>query len=144
VGSLLYGPILAAFLLGMLTRWANAFAIKSGIIAGIVLNILLWQLTSISWLWWNLTGFIAVIIVALTFSIRSITRKKIAKKESPEKKASPSGAELEPIESKKIESGHVELEPEEPSKINWPTIYVMVGLYTILIIVVSFLIEKIA
>jgi Na+/proline symporter len=68
VGSLLYGPILAAFLTGMLVRWVNSTGIKSGVLFGIVINILLWQATSISWLWWNVTGFVATALVALTMS----------------------------------------------------------------------------
>ncbi|MFQ6616913.1 MAG: sodium:solute symporter [Fidelibacterota bacterium] len=58
VGSLLYGPILAPFLLGMTTLRVSSFHIKSGILAGIAFNVLLWQFTSISWLWWNPAGFL--------------------------------------------------------------------------------------
>lgn len=125
VGSLLYGPILATFLLGMLTSWANARAIKLGIIAGILINILLWQFTSISWLWWNLTGFLAVVIITLAFSIRGITSKKI-------------------VQAHGIKSEQLKLESEEPSKINWRTIYAIVGLYTLIIIAVSYLIQRMA
>ncbi|MFQ5772427.1 MAG: sodium/solute symporter [bacterium] len=53
VGSLLYGPILAAFLLGMLTKWSTATGVKMGIAAGILVNIYLWIFTPVSWLWWN-------------------------------------------------------------------------------------------
>ncbi len=68
VGSLLYGPILAAFLLGMFTRKVGAGAVKMGVISGIFLNICLWLFTHISWLWWNFTGFAASVATALIFS----------------------------------------------------------------------------
>jgi Na+/proline symporter len=69
VGSMLYGPILAAFLMGMLTRKVSAPAMKLGILAGIFVNILLWLYTEISWLWWNVTGFLISAIVALLISV---------------------------------------------------------------------------
>jgi SSS family transporter len=65
VGSLLYGPILAAFFIGMTTRYIASFEIKVGVIAGIGFNILLWRLTDISWLWWNATGFIITMATAM-------------------------------------------------------------------------------
>ncbi len=43
----IYGPILAAFVLGM--QWW-------------------WQVISISWLWWNLTGFMSTMIMARALS----------------------------------------------------------------------------
>lgn len=57
VGSLLYGPILAAFLLGILTRRVRGTGIFTGVLAGIAANLLLWRATDISWLWWNAAGF---------------------------------------------------------------------------------------
>ncbi|HQO78258.1 MAG TPA: sodium/solute symporter [Thermodesulfobacteriota bacterium] len=69
VGSLLYGPILAAFLLGMLVRGTTAPAVKTGIVAGIVANVLLWRLTAVSWLWWNAAGFFIAVAVALILSV---------------------------------------------------------------------------
>ncbi len=68
VGSLLYGPILAAFLLGMFTRKVGPYGVKTGVIGGIGTNLILWQLTSISWLWWNLTGFFASVLIALVIA----------------------------------------------------------------------------
>jgi Na+/proline symporter len=65
VGSLLYGPILAAFLLGILTKRVGANAVIAGVALGIVSNILVWQFTTISWLWWNVTGFLGTVIGAL-------------------------------------------------------------------------------
>jgi Na+/proline symporter len=64
VGSLLYGPILAAFFMGMAARSVSGSQIRIGIVAGIAVNILLWRLTDVSWLWWNLTGFASTAGVA--------------------------------------------------------------------------------
>lgn len=59
VGSLLYGPILAAFLLGILTKKISAKAILVGVTVGIVTNLLVWGLLpGVSWLWWNVIGFV--------------------------------------------------------------------------------------
>lgn len=59
VGSLLYGPILAAFILGMLHKRLAAVHVKFGVVGGILVNLSLWQLTDLSWLWWNVAGFMA-------------------------------------------------------------------------------------
>ncbi|MEJ2722898.1 MAG: hypothetical protein P8181_17435, partial [bacterium] len=65
VGSLLYGPILAAFFVGMATRVVSGLENKAAVLAGIGANILLWRLTGISWLWWNLAGFAVTVAAAL-------------------------------------------------------------------------------
>jgi SSS family solute:Na+ symporter len=59
VGSLLYGPILAVFLMGMITKWATGRSAKVGVVAGVAVNIALWAFTDVSWMWWNVTGFVA-------------------------------------------------------------------------------------
>jgi SSS family transporter len=65
IGSVLYGPILAAFLIGIFSRRIGASAIKTGIATGVAVNLFLWFFTEISWLWWNITGFLAVFSVSL-------------------------------------------------------------------------------
>lgn len=89
IGSLLYGPILAAFVSGMLLKNSTASGIKAGITVGIVVNILLWQLTDISWLWWNLTGFLVTILTATTFSVGRLRPGKIISLEPGLKVARP-------------------------------------------------------
>lgn len=69
VGSLLYGPILSAFLIGMFLKRVGPHAVKIGVVAGILTNIYLWISTSISWLWWNFTEFRGSVIVAIVASI---------------------------------------------------------------------------
>jgi SSS family solute:Na+ symporter len=118
IGSVLYGPILAAFLLGMTTRWARARATKIGVIAGVVLNVVLflldwwWQFISISWLWWNLTGFVATVLVAALLSGWETHSQK-----------------------------EIRLDPSEPSRIRWPLVYVWVGVYFAFIVAISRVIE---
>ncbi|NIM18681.1 MAG: sodium/solute symporter [Candidatus Latescibacteria bacterium] len=65
VGSLLYGPVLAAFFIGMATRSVSPIQVKVGVITGIIVNIGLWRLTDISWLWWNFIGFMVVFVIAV-------------------------------------------------------------------------------
>ncbi len=71
VGSMLYGPILAAFLLGMLTKRLKASAVKMGIAAGIAGNLLLWIFTSVSWMWWNVSGFLITVLMAAAVQFSS-------------------------------------------------------------------------
>ena len=58
ISSLISGPLLAVFLLGMLTRRANGTGAVSGLIIGFSGNLLLWRyVPALSWLWWNVFGF---------------------------------------------------------------------------------------
>jgi sodium-dependent multivitamin transporter 6 len=75
VGSLLYGPILAAFLLGLTTKWAAARAVKLGVLAGVAANLAAWLLTDISWLWWNALGFVATFAAAALLSFSGKAKK---------------------------------------------------------------------
>lgn len=118
VGSLLYGPILASFLLGMLGRLATSRAVKIGVLAGISVNLIFWLFTSISWLWWNVTGFAATVVIALLLSLGEKAKLQLIVSTlvfSPDKK-------------------------EQASR--WPLIYKLVSLYFLLIVLVCYLIEK--
>jgi len=64
VGSVLYGPVLAAFLLGILVRRVTAKTVILSVAAGVICNVGLWRFTDISWLWWNFTGFVVPCITA--------------------------------------------------------------------------------
>ena len=116
VGSLLYGPILATFVLGMATRWAKPGPVKIGVLAGIAVNLFLWRFTQVSWLWWNFTGFIVPVLVAALLSIQGVT-----------------------------ESGFV-LPSREWSQtdgaIRWPRVYAWVVVYFFLMILIAYLIER--
>lgn len=69
VGSLLNGPLLAVFLLGVLAGRVNEAGILSGLAAGLLFNLgLALFAPEVSWLWWNVTGFVACAGVAATVS----------------------------------------------------------------------------
>ncbi|MFQ5953376.1 MAG: sodium/solute symporter, partial [Candidatus Omnitrophota bacterium] len=118
VGSLLYGPILAAFLLGMFSKRLAAAAVKIGIISGVLLNLFIWQFSPISWMWWNLTGFLASVLVALVYSLFSVQV------------------------TESIKFDYTAVINEESSNINWPLIYKFVVLYFFLILALVYLIER--
>jgi Na+/proline symporter len=67
IGSLFYGPIIATFLLAMLTSRVTGKAINIGIVAGVLFNFMLWIFFEdvIFWFWWNATGFVVTTVVAL-------------------------------------------------------------------------------
>ncbi len=117
VGSLLYGPILAAFLMGMLTKSINGMAVKVGIISGIVMNLFLWLWAPISWMWWNLTGFLMSLLIAFLYSI--ISEKALI--------------------SFKLD--YSVIADIESSRINWLLIYKFVVFYFFLLLAFTYLIE---
>jgi len=60
IGSAFYGPILAAFIVGVLSKKASAGSITAGISAGVGFNLVLWLAApGVYWMWWNMTGFLA-------------------------------------------------------------------------------------
>jgi SSS family solute:Na+ symporter len=68
IGSIFYGPILAAFLAGILSRKVNSNGIFAGILAGVAGNLVLWIFAAqIHWMWWNLSG--CLLTFALTYVI---------------------------------------------------------------------------
>ena len=65
IGSVFYGPILAAFLLGVAVRRINLTGLIAGMIAGIAFNVYLWKLQpQVFWMWWNVFGCIVTMVVA--------------------------------------------------------------------------------
>ena len=114
IGSLLYGPILATFILGMMTRWAAPRSTKIGVWVGVGLNLALWQWTSLSWLWWNLTGFLSTLAVAALCAPWDKT---------------PHSVDC--------------LQPLEPTRLHWPRIYAYVVLYFLFIVGLCGVIETV-
>jgi SSS family solute:Na+ symporter len=69
IGSAFYGPILASFLMGVLTRRATAKGIFIGVVAGVVFNLFLWlKMQELFWMWWNLLGMVVSVAVTLIIS----------------------------------------------------------------------------
>ncbi len=69
IGSVFYGPILAAFLLAILSRRATGAGVIAGLLAGVGVNLVLWLRfeAEVSWLWWNVAGCLATLTVAWLF-----------------------------------------------------------------------------
>lgn len=66
IGSAFYGPILAVFVLGVLTRGVASRGAVTGLVGGLAANLLLSRFApSLSWLWWNPAGFSAAVLFAL-------------------------------------------------------------------------------
>ncbi len=67
IGSVFYGPILAAFLLAILSRRATGAGVIAGLLAGVGVNLVLWLRfeAEVSWLWWNAIGCIVTLGVAV-------------------------------------------------------------------------------
>ncbi|GJQ59490.1 MAG: sodium transporter [Candidatus Scalindua sp. AMX11] len=69
IGSAFYGPILASFLMGVLTKRATAKAVFAGVVAGVVFNLFLWlKIQELFWMWWNLLGMVVSVVVTLIIS----------------------------------------------------------------------------
>ena len=69
IGSLSNGSILGVFLLGLLTRRGNSTGALVGLVAGVLVNLVLWiQFPQVSWLWWNVWGFFVAFLVGMAVS----------------------------------------------------------------------------
>jgi SSS family solute:Na+ symporter len=71
VGSYFYGPILGVFLLAFLVRRSNGTGAFYGLIAGEVAVFIVASTTSISWLYYNVVGTAAVLIVGSILSMKN-------------------------------------------------------------------------
>ena len=70
IGSLANGPILATFLLGILTKRATDQGTLIGILVGFLINLLLWlYVPQVSWLWWNVIGCIVTFTLGYLVSL---------------------------------------------------------------------------
>lgn len=68
VGSLFYGPVLAVFLLGVLSRRVGGRGAVAGLAGGLLANGAVATLVpGLSWLWWNPIGCAATAAVALAW-----------------------------------------------------------------------------
>ena len=66
IGSVTNGPVLAVFVIGLLSRKTTGTGVVLGFFVGIFVNITLWQIApNVSWLWWNVFGFAGTLLTAL-------------------------------------------------------------------------------
>ncbi len=69
VGSVFYGPILAAFILALMTKRTTAMGVNIGIVVGVLVNVYLWLgVPEIFWFWWNAIGTVVTLVVAYGYS----------------------------------------------------------------------------
>jgi SSS family solute:Na+ symporter len=69
IGSVFYGPILASFLVGILSKRANATGVFVGVLAGVGFNLFLWLiLPEVYWMWWNFFGLLVSTVITLIIS----------------------------------------------------------------------------
>ena len=70
VSSVFYGPILAAFILAILTKRTHALGANIGIVVGVLFNMYLWlYVPEVFWFWWNAIGCVVTMVVALVCSM---------------------------------------------------------------------------
>jgi SSS family solute:Na+ symporter len=70
IGSLINGPLLAVFLMGMLSHRVNGQGALLGLVTGFSGNLWLWRYApNISWLWWNVIGFFLAYAVGYVMSL---------------------------------------------------------------------------
>ena len=71
LGSLINGPLLAVFVMGLLTQRVTGRSARIGFAAGLISNFLLWLgAPEVSWLWWNVSGFVIAVAVGSLSSRR--------------------------------------------------------------------------
>ncbi|MFN2452804.1 MAG: sodium:solute symporter [Pyrinomonadaceae bacterium] len=69
IASLVYGPMLGAFLLGVLTKRATQRGVMAGMSASLIFMLLIWYSTSIAWTWYVLMGTIVCFTVGYLVSL---------------------------------------------------------------------------
>ncbi len=72
IGSAFYGPILSVFFMGMFSRRVSGVAAILGLLSGVLFNLYLWKFVpGVSWMWWNLFGFLVSYAVGYALSLIS-------------------------------------------------------------------------
>jgi SSS family solute:Na+ symporter len=69
IASIVYGPMLGAFLLGVLTKRANQTGVIGGMAASLILMIAVKLFTPIAWTWYVLIGTIVSVAIAYPVSL---------------------------------------------------------------------------
>lgn len=71
VGSVFFGPILATFLIAVKIKRVHARGMNIGLLSGVLCNVYLWLGVGdqLFWFWWNATGVLLTLVVALFASL---------------------------------------------------------------------------
>ena len=76
VSSLINGPVLGVFIVGLINNKANGTNICISFFLGILSNIICWIFfKEISWLWWNVSGFMVCLVFSNILSLFIIPKK---------------------------------------------------------------------
>ncbi|MCB0551599.1 MAG: sodium:solute symporter [Phaeodactylibacter sp.] len=68
VGSVFFGPILATFLLAIMTKKTHALGANIGLAVGVIINVFLWlAVEDVFWFWWNFIG--AAVTLSLGYGL---------------------------------------------------------------------------
>ncbi|MEO1714433.1 MAG: sodium/solute symporter, partial [Bacteroidota bacterium] len=79
VGSAFYGPIVATFILAILSKKTTTIGINIGLLVGVSVNLYIWQSGQpIFWIWWNFIG--AAITLSLGYFLSLVLPKPAEKK----------------------------------------------------------------
>jgi len=69
IASLVYGPMLGAFLLGVLTKSVNQMGVMVGMAASLCFMAIVWYETSLAWTWYVLLGTVVCSVVGYIVSL---------------------------------------------------------------------------
>src|SRR6266496_905051 len=78
IASLVYGPMLGAFLLGVLTKRANQIGVMTGMATSLVFMLLIWYKTPIAWTWYVLFGTAVCFVVGYAVSLQAHSSTAVA------------------------------------------------------------------
>ncbi|WP_221030475.1 sodium:solute symporter family transporter [Actomonas aquatica] len=74
IGSAFYGPVLATFVLGLVTKRVRGGGMMAGVAAGVGANLTVWLAGwPIHWMWWNVLGCAVTTVVAFAWPTRGAT-----------------------------------------------------------------------
>ncbi len=76
IASLVYGPMLGAFLLGVATKRTNQTGVITGIAVSLGGMLAVWMYTSLAWTWYVLTGTLICVSVGYTVSLVTTARER--------------------------------------------------------------------
>lgn len=109
IGSLINGPLLAVFLMGILSARVNGPGAIFGLVVGFLGNLWLWKFApDISWLWWNVIGFFVAYAAGYVMSLMFAT----------------------PETSKLVTTTYLSSGPQKSeSQIKWRVYYAILALY---------------
>jgi Na+/proline symporter len=69
IASLVYGPMLGAFLLGVLSKRANQRGVMAGMGLSLVFMLAIYSATSIAWTWYVLMGTVVCLSTGYAISV---------------------------------------------------------------------------